>query len=183
MDRIIRKTWECRKSEAVDKKRSSAKEEEYADCRDRGIADGGDENHLEVNIDSLDASAGLVGNFEMPAWGRVGIRSNTHHRNQNAGNTRTARSTGLARLLESYQDTVEQTKYVAANIAAKSDEINILLCNKKNWCVSWRGMRHWQNFKLCTVLLSMICVLHTGRSYQLRRILTEVNGIKSEKGN
>ncbi|KAK1375339.1 putative E3 ubiquitin-protein ligase RING1a [Heracleum sosnowskyi] len=85
-------------------------EEDYANDRDRvaGSADGGDENHPEVNRDSLGASAGLVGNSEMLAWGGGGIRSNTRHSNQNAGNTRIARSTRLARLLESYQNTVEE---------------------------------------------------------------------------
>lgn len=87
-------------------------EEDYANGRDRvsGSADGGDENHPEVNRDSLGASAGLVGNSEMLAWGRGGIRSSTRHSNQNAGNTRIARSTRLARLLESYQNTVEEDK-------------------------------------------------------------------------
>lgn len=76
-----------------------------------GSADGGDESHPEVR-DSLGASAGLVGNAEMLAWGGGGIRSSTRHSNQNAGNTRIARSTRLARLLESYQNTVEEDKVI-----------------------------------------------------------------------
>ncbi|KAK1392399.1 hypothetical protein POM88_011455 [Heracleum sosnowskyi] len=183
MDRIIRKTWECRKSEAVDKKRSSAKKEEYADCRDRGIADGGDENHLEVNIDSLDASAGLVGNFKMPAWGRVGIRSNTHHRNQNAGNTRTARSTGLARLLESYQDTVEQTKLYKAKYCVSYNLFSSHFAIKNGSMLLRTLLLNLTKSTFYCVTKRTVVVLHTGRSYQLRRILTEVNGIKSEKGN
>ncbi|KAL8113037.1 hypothetical protein AgCh_020383 [Apium graveolens] len=85
-------------------------EEDYANGRDRvaGSADGGDENHPEVNRDSLGASAGLVGSAEMLAWGGGGIRSSTRHSNQNSGNTRIARNTRLARLLESYQNTVEE---------------------------------------------------------------------------
>ncbi|KAK1394649.1 hypothetical protein POM88_013705 [Heracleum sosnowskyi] len=139
---IIRKT-QRQQSESLGKKRSSANEEEYAKSRDRvaGSADGG-ENHPEVNRESLGASAGLVVNSKMPAWGRGGKRSNSRRSNQNAGNTRTERSTCLARLIESYQDTVEQDalnihliltlcQYVASNTGAKADEIEILLVQQK----------------------------------------------------
>lgn len=73
-----------------------------------GSADRGDENDAEVNRDSLGASAGLVVNSEMLAWGRGGMRSNTRHSNQSAGNIKIARSNRLSKLLESLQDTVEE---------------------------------------------------------------------------
>ncbi|KAK1394648.1 E3 ubiquitin-protein ligase RING1 [Heracleum sosnowskyi] len=97
-----------RQSEALSKKKSSARAT-TANGPDKvaGSADG-DENDPEVNGVSLGASARLVANPRMVAWGRGGIRSNPRHSNQNAGNTRTARSNRLARLVESFQDRVEE---------------------------------------------------------------------------
>ncbi|WOG89827.1 hypothetical protein DCAR_0209066 [Daucus carota subsp. sativus] len=73
-----------------------------------GSADRGDENDAEVNRDSLGAFAGLAINSEMLAWGRGGMRSNTRHSNQSAGNIKLARSNRMPKLLESCQDTVER---------------------------------------------------------------------------
>ncbi|XP_017232051.1 putative E3 ubiquitin-protein ligase RING1a isoform X3 [Daucus carota subsp. sativus] len=80
-------------------------EENYANGRSR---DRGDENDAEVNRDSLGAFAGLAINSEMLAWGRGGMRSNTRHSNQSAGNIKLARSNRMPKLLESCQDTVER---------------------------------------------------------------------------
>lgn len=77
-----------------------------------GNADGGDEDHPEVHRDSLGASAGLVGNSEMLAWGSGGIRSNNRHSNTSAGKEKIARSIRLSKVLESYQDTVDVDKVI-----------------------------------------------------------------------
>ncbi|XP_017236202.1 putative E3 ubiquitin-protein ligase RING1a isoform X1 [Daucus carota subsp. sativus] len=94
----------------IQREQEASDEENYANGRDRvpGSADRGDENDAEVNRDSLGASAGLVVNSEMLAWGRGGMRSNTRHSNQSAGNIKIARSNRLSKLLESLQDTVEE---------------------------------------------------------------------------
>lgn len=77
-----------------------------------GNADGGDEDHPEVHRDSLGASAGLVGNSEMLAWGGGGIRSNNRHSNISAGKEKIARTIRLSKLLDTFKDTVEVDKVV-----------------------------------------------------------------------
>lgn len=61
---------------------------------------GGDENDLEANREAMGASAGLVGNSEILAWGKGGMRSHTRYGSVSGGNGKNARSSRLSKLVD-----------------------------------------------------------------------------------
>ncbi|XP_042479086.1 putative E3 ubiquitin-protein ligase RING1a [Macadamia integrifolia] len=65
-------------------------------------ADGGcDENDdLEVSRESTGASPGLIGNTEVLAWGKGGVRSHTRYGSVSGNNGKNARITRLSKLVE-----------------------------------------------------------------------------------
>lgn len=80
-----------------------------------GSADGGgDENDSEVNRETMGALVGLVGNSEMLAWGKGGMRSHTRYGGVGGGNGKNARNSRLSKLGDCFR-----------NIEDNDDELDI----------------------------------------------------------
>ena len=75
---------------------------------------GGDENDSEPNRDAMGASAGLVGNSEILAWGKGGMRSHTRYGSVSGGNGKNARSSRLSKLVD-YLRNLEQNDNEVGN--------------------------------------------------------------------
>ncbi|KAJ4975790.1 hypothetical protein NE237_000896 [Protea cynaroides] len=65
-------------------------------------ADGGcdEDDDLEVSRESTGASPGLVGNPEVLAWGRGGVRSHTRYGSVSSNNGKNAKTTPLSKLVD-----------------------------------------------------------------------------------
>ncbi|CAK9184181.1 unnamed protein product [Ilex paraguariensis] len=71
-------------------------------------ADGGcDDNDAEIKREPVGVSAGLVGNSEMLAWGKGGMRSHTRHGSLSGGNGKHGRNSRLSKLMDSLRNSEE----------------------------------------------------------------------------
>ncbi|KAA8515229.1 hypothetical protein F0562_018541 [Nyssa sinensis] len=107
-------------------------------CSAAASADGGcDENDSEANRESMGASAGLVGNSEMLAWGKGGMRSHTRHGSLNGGNGKNARNSRLSKLMDYLRNLDENDDELDIHlIMVSSDEQRIPSLERPYLCCS-----------------------------------------------